>query len=70
MQVRKIAAKDLSPEVLGEISQQLDCGDDDPIAQLSDGTPVYFDITETPYIISNGEVMELMPEEIIEFPLE
>ena len=70
MQVRKVTAKDLSPEVLGEISQQLDCGDDDPIAQLCDGTPVYFDIAETPYIISKGEVVELMPEEIIEFPLE
>ena len=70
MQVRKVIAKDLSPEVLGEISQQLDCGDDDPIAQLCDGTPVYFDVTETPYIISNGEVMEVMPEEIVELPLE
>ena len=69
MRVRKVIVKDLSPEVLGEISQQLDCGDDDPIAQLCDGTPVYFDITETSYIISNGEVVELMPEEIIEFLL-
>lgn len=26
-------------------------------------------LTETPYIVSNGEVMELIPEEIAEFPL-
>ena len=57
----------ITHEVVNEIAEFFDLGDDDPSARLCDGTPVYFDLDDTPYIICNGEAELLSPHQEIIF---
>lgn len=65
----RIAAKDITSEFIGEIAERLELGDDDPNAQLENGTPIYFDLNDQPYYTAHGQAYELDPDDVILFPI-
>ena len=54
-------AKEIDHQLINELAEEWDLGDDDPRAQTSGGQPVYLDIDDEPYVISGGQPTELDP---------
>ena len=66
----RIAAKDITSQWIRQLAERLELGDDDPTAQLEDGTPVYFDLHDEPYYVAHGQAYELDPDDVIVFPID
>ena len=66
----RIAAKDITSEFIKEIAERLELGDDDPSAQLEDGTPIFFDLNDLPYYTAHRQAYELDQDDMIVFPIE